>query len=223
MPLSREAIYNDLNGEEAKQILAQRFASLLDRVPWLQRHLTLPRVRMTLSVKFELFADQPTPEVQQIDDECVLRSESVSYPPPSPDPGRYIIGIDPRQESLNFPLPDPPPDLPSEVTDLMDEVDASPSGSPPGAVRMAHSLPVPTPHRGVQTVDIPVVEDLSRATAVPGVHIGHTESKTVARQDYGGPRLTGTGPAPDPVEPPIRNRDNRDGPTAGPNFRNFGR
>jgi hypothetical protein len=37
-------------------------------VPYFQRHITLPRVRMTLRVELQIWADQPSPETQYISD-----------------------------------------------------------------------------------------------------------------------------------------------------------
>ena len=62
MPLPAMLTFNELNGEEARTVLENRFEQVMRQVPYFQRHLTLPRVKMTLSVKLEIWADQPQPE-----------------------------------------------------------------------------------------------------------------------------------------------------------------
>ena len=62
MPLPAMLTYNELNGEEVKHVLENRFQEIIQAVPYFQKHLTLPRVRMTLQVKLEVYADQPSPE-----------------------------------------------------------------------------------------------------------------------------------------------------------------
>ncbi len=86
MSLPTGATFNELDGEEAKHVLMQRFRAKLDEVPWLQRHITLPRVRMSLLVQLELYADQPTPEVHAIEDEynLIVLQDQVNV---SPTPG----------------------------------------------------------------------------------------------------------------------------------------
>ena len=77
MPLPRTLVYNDLSGDEVKHILAERFATLLSEVPYLQKHLTLPRVKMHLNVVLEVWADQATPETKQIMDQVEIRGEAM--------------------------------------------------------------------------------------------------------------------------------------------------
>lgn len=55
MPLSTEQVYDELNGEEIKQILLTRVKDLLDSVPDFQRHLTLPRVIMSLKLHLDIY------------------------------------------------------------------------------------------------------------------------------------------------------------------------
>lgn len=68
MPLPAVLTFNELNGEEVKSVLENRFEQVMRQVPYFQRHITLPRVRMTLSVKLEIWADQPQPETLKIGD-----------------------------------------------------------------------------------------------------------------------------------------------------------
>ena len=62
MPLPAMLTYNELNGDEVKHILENRFQQVIQGVPYFKPHITLPRVRMTLNVKLEVWADQPHPE-----------------------------------------------------------------------------------------------------------------------------------------------------------------
>ena len=88
MSLPTGATFNELDGEEAKAVLLQRFKAKLDEVPYLQRHITLPRVKMSLLVQLSLYNDQPTPEVHEIADEfnLIVLSDTVNV---SPTPGGH--------------------------------------------------------------------------------------------------------------------------------------
>lgn len=88
MPLPTGATFNELDGEEAKHVLLERFRARLNEVPYLQRHITLPRVRMTMQVTLELYADQPTPERHEISDQynLVVLNDTVSA---APGPGGH--------------------------------------------------------------------------------------------------------------------------------------
>ena len=72
MPLPSTLTFNELNGEEVKQILESRCAQVLDGVPYFQKHITLPRVKMTFQVKLEIWADQPHPEQINIGDSLTV-------------------------------------------------------------------------------------------------------------------------------------------------------
>lgn len=76
MALPKTLVYNDLSGDEVKHILLERFAALLADVPYLQKHLTLPRVKMSLQVTLDCWADQATPERRSIEDQLEVRGES---------------------------------------------------------------------------------------------------------------------------------------------------
>lgn len=81
MPLPSGATFNELDGEEVKAILIARFRDKLDSIPYLQRHLTLPRVEMITLIQLKLWADQPTPEVHEISDSYTINV--------SPTPGGH--------------------------------------------------------------------------------------------------------------------------------------
>ena len=78
-----------------REILENRCQQIFQNVPYFQRHLTLPRVKMTLNVKLEIWADQPHPEQINIGDsltvvldqpvlEEVIHAESVDAAAPIP-------------------------------------------------------------------------------------------------------------------------------------------
>lgn len=69
-------MYNDLSGDEVKHILSDRFSNLLNEVPYLQKHITLPRVKMRLSIELVCWADQGAGENRTISDEVEVRTES---------------------------------------------------------------------------------------------------------------------------------------------------
>src|SRR5208282_6475830 len=76
MPRPSSVKYDELSGEEVKHILLERFKTILNGVPYLQRHLTLPRVRMSLNIMLEVYADQPTPEVLPIMDQFDILTDA---------------------------------------------------------------------------------------------------------------------------------------------------
>ena len=88
MPLASELVYNDLSGDEIKHILTERFMALLADVPYLQRHITMPRVRMELTITLSCWADQTNPDSQMIEDQVdvVTRSTKVDASPKGQHP-----------------------------------------------------------------------------------------------------------------------------------------
>lgn len=68
MPQPSVVTYNELNGEEVATVLENRFRQFLGAVPYFQKHLTMPRVRIALEVKLEVWADQPHPDVISLTD-----------------------------------------------------------------------------------------------------------------------------------------------------------
>src|SRR5204862_2877876 len=101
MQLPSSMVYNDLNGEEIKQVLKQRLASILDRVPFLQRHLTLPRVSMSLRVQLDQWADQPNPERLEIADSFVIENKISTAPTPDGHPPDQV------RDEHGLPIPTP--------------------------------------------------------------------------------------------------------------------
>ena len=95
MPLPTTMTFNELDGSEVAHVLENRFEQILKGVPYFQKHITLPRVRMTLQVKLEIWADQPNPETQTISDRFdvvhddpvladIIQAESVDSAAPGP-------------------------------------------------------------------------------------------------------------------------------------------
>lgn len=87
MPLSAEQIYNDLNGQEVKEILVQRLAQILDQIPYLQRHLTLPRVRMTMHIQLEVDGVPEHHRTRDINDQFTVK---LANPPLEYDTVDYV-------------------------------------------------------------------------------------------------------------------------------------
>lgn len=112
MPLPSEQIYNDLNGEECKEILVRRFLDLLTQSPYFMRHLTLPRVKMSLIVHLELWGCTP-PELD-ITDEVVIRTRDLQAEPELADEATLETEIDAfsnppdkLREEHGIPIPTP--------------------------------------------------------------------------------------------------------------------
>jgi hypothetical protein len=190
MPLAREAVFNELNGAEVKAILEQRVRQVLDQVPYLQKHLTLPRVRMRVTCELNCWADQAGSETHHISDDFTVRCENA------------------------------PSGAPDQVYSSEDVVDASPGPEreghrPPSAWRDEHGLPDAYPMRGaVATEDVflrpgenlpsqelPRLPEPEEPVRIPGLlvergtHAG-ARDKTFMTLDRGGPSLTGPSPAP---------------------------
>jgi hypothetical protein len=72
MPLPSMLTFNELDGSEVAHVLENRFGQILQAVPYFKKHITLPRVRMTLNVRLEIWADQPSPETLNIGDRLTI-------------------------------------------------------------------------------------------------------------------------------------------------------
>jgi hypothetical protein len=64
--------FNELDGMEVMEILQNRCRQIFEQIPQFKRHITLPRVKMTLNVKLEIWADQPHPETMNIGDSLTI-------------------------------------------------------------------------------------------------------------------------------------------------------
>jgi hypothetical protein len=164
MPRPNTLVYNDLTGDEIKHILQERFAALLNDVPYLQKHITIPRVKMILHVELQSWADQTQNESQFIQDTVEIRDETAILAKP-----------------------------PTSILVANDSVDASRKGDPPDKIREDHGLGIPTPKRGpVATEDtvegrrvaMPDGATVDRTGKVKGHLPG-----TVVEQDFGPGRL----------------------------------
>ena len=174
MALPKTLVYNDLTGEEVKHVLTERFISLLNDVPYLQRHITLPRVRMTLEVHLDCWAEQKHPERKTISDALEVRSE------------RAVVEIDTIAEAI----------------DTSAVIDASPKGEPPDKIRETYGLGVPTPIRGqIATEDFVEGRRIRMDNGAIVDRTGQVEdarpNATVVTQDFGPAReRTGRDTAP---------------------------
>lgn len=155
MPLSAEQVYNELNGEEVKEILFTRLADLLNRVPEFRRHLTLPRVRMTLSIHLDIVGRNP-PTLEYTDD-LVVRMRDAEYTPGEENSPDYA-----EPETIAHDL------TANVIADTTIE-----NGQPPDLIREEHGLPILEPQRGAFGIeDVPIVR--------PGVRYA-----AFIKQDYG--------------------------------------
>lgn len=187
MPLPSRLTYNDLNGEEIKAVLEERFAKLLAEVPYLQRHITLPRVRMTLKIELDAWADQPTPERQTITDIVEVLDETAEQRP-------LIL---------------------YSSAEMEDTVSAAPGrgGQVPDKIRADHGLVIPTPLRGPVAIEDTV--ENKRMTMFTGAVVDRTgtaaerQNATVVIQDFGVAGLARGQSNRNPVE--LGNRNSRDG------------
>lgn len=157
-PLSLESVFNELTGEECREILITRFSDILSRVPEFSRTLTLPRVKMNLTVRLEV--EGRTPPAFHINDEVTLL-------------------IRPTSPSLSGPATLHHNELDEEVDISADTLDRS--GTAPDQLRVEHGLPVSIPTRtpeGIQ--DVPTV--LEGQVYFRPELVGRTITVT---QDYG--------------------------------------
>lgn len=124
MPLPTTITFNELDGTEAAHVLKERFGQVLAQEPYLQRHITLPRVRMTLAVTLEMWVDQPYPEIKTITDSVMVNTSL------------------PSQEA------------PAAVLTAESVVSSAPipGGHPPDQIREEHGLAIPQPARGPREV-----------------------------------------------------------------------
>ncbi len=127
MPLPSEQIYNDLTGEECREILIRRFADLLSLNPDLRPNLTLSRVRLTLVVHVEVHGRTP-PSFDIVDELTISTSRNLHKP---------VLDI-PGSDHV-----DSTRTLASEINS--DSLD--PEGQPPDQIRIEHGLPTVQPTR----------------------------------------------------------------------------
>lgn len=114
--------YNELDGTEVAHVLQNRFQQVLLSVPYFQKHLTMPRVRVTLQVKLEFWADQPNPELVPLNDkfDVVVQREAG-------------IADTITAESVDCAAP-------------------IPGGHPPDQIREMHGLPISKPAYGAREI-----------------------------------------------------------------------
>jgi hypothetical protein len=76
MPMPSILTFNELDGLEVREILENRIEQIFNGIPQFQKHMTLPRVKMTLDVTLEIYADQPHPDTIQIGDRLTVVVET---------------------------------------------------------------------------------------------------------------------------------------------------
>lgn len=152
MPLPSMVTYNELDGTEVAGVLRNRFNDFLANVPYFQKHLTLPRVRISFQVKLEVWADQPQPDVIPLSD-------------------KFDVIIERENGPTNV--------LEAETTVSSAPV---PGGHPPDQIREMHGLPISQPVRGRREIggqviiaDQPML-DGREVEGMPGVKISRTGS-----------------------------------------------
>lgn len=152
MPLPSILTFNELNGEEVRQVIENRFRQFLDAVPYFQRHLTLPRVRIAIDMRLEQWADQPHPETVRLKD-----------------------GFD-----VVVPFEEAPDGV--VEAESVDAAAPIPGGHPPDQIREMHGLPVSRPGPGdratgshISTSDnYPNVLDGREVEDLPGLRVSRT-------------------------------------------------
>lgn len=219
MPLPREAVYNALNGAEVKSILEQRVAALLSTVPYFQRHLTLDRVRMTVTVELVVRADQAGAERHVITDDFAVRTGEATPYDLAADvrlSGRDVVdaappaGKPPGQIRDEYGLPDAVPtkgpiateDAQLRASDVPMPPDANFGRLPTEQEKMRAYREQEDARRAVETVE--TVEAPAAPVTLPGVMVERGRRQTSVTMDRGGPAIGSNHPAP-VVEPTLRN------------------
>lgn len=114
MPLPSILTYNELDGSEVAHVVGNRFAQFMQTVPYFQRHLTLPRVCVTVNIRLEIWADQPSPEAIPLSDNfevicnnpvLVETIEAEAIDSSAPGPGG--MPADQLRELHGLPIPQP--------------------------------------------------------------------------------------------------------------------
>lgn len=156
MPLPSMVTYNELDGTEVAGVLRNRFNDFLAGVPYFQKHLTLPRCRISFQIKLEVWADQPSPDVIPLGDNFEVIIES------SRGPTEVIT---------------------AESTDTSAPV---PGGHPPDQIREMHGLPITQPVRGNREIggqiaisDQPAQLEGREVEDMPGIRISRTGNGTI--------------------------------------------
>ena len=159
MPLPAVLTFNELDGEEVRAVLESRFEQIMKQVPYFQRHITLPRVRMTMTVKLEIWADQPQPETLNIGNTLTV----VYQPEPQPDDIFDARSVDSTAPTRG--------------------------GKPPDEIREMHGIPVSTPGPGPRNVgghiatsdswSEPLSLDGREVEGMPGLKISRTGNGTI--------------------------------------------
>lgn len=155
MPMPSMVTYNELDGTEIAGVLRNRFNDFLAGVPYFQKHLTMPRCRISFQIKLEVWADQPQPDVIPLGD-------------------KFEVVIERPHEPVDV--------IEAETSDSSAPI---PGGHPPDEIREMHGLPITQPMRGRKEIggqlviaDQPML-DGREVELTPGVKISRTGSGMV--------------------------------------------
>ena len=153
MPLPAMVTYNELDGTEVAHVLENRFQQAMQAVPYFRKHITLPRVRMPLQVKLEIWSDLPSPEVIPLSD-------------------RFDVVVERSEEPTEI--------ITAESVDSSAPI---PGGHPPDQIREMHGLPISQPARGPREVggQVAVADQVAalegrEVEGMPGLKISRTGS-----------------------------------------------
>jgi hypothetical protein len=150
--LPSQLTYNDLNGQEATDILADWFRQLVRSHPQFQPHLTLPMAKITLSIDIQVdmyiggtVPVSSPPETLDIRGGVTLDNRLSAAPAFDGARSRQASGLDATStlSGLFGPAGSGPVHL-SAVVNAAPE----PGGVPPDQIREQHGLPIPRPAYG---------------------------------------------------------------------------
>lgn len=139
MKLASQLTYNDLNGDEAVEVLCDWFHQLLKSDPLMQPHLTLPMAKITLNigVQIDMYVGGTVPVVSAPDRRDITGAVTLSNDlSGGAQPVMSATGVDRRMEHRE-----------SKLTTVVNAAPL-PGGEPPDKIREKHDLPIPRPSYG---------------------------------------------------------------------------
>lgn len=158
MKLSAEQVYDELNGEEVKAVLLERVRVMLDSVPDFQRHLTVPRVRMLLNVRLQIYGRRvPLPDLetdltvttrQPVEDLELARDleaeDQVNADTGAPVPGTPFDGTGDPPDQVREENGLPVMDIVKTKVGTFQRPAPPPAAPPPPAPTSVNGVPLPT-------------------------------------------------------------------------------
>jgi hypothetical protein len=149
--MPRILTFNELNGEEVAQVIKDQIALMVANIPYLQRHLTLPRVRIATQIKLEIWADLASPQELIINDKYEVVENS-----PAAFQSLRAEMVEAEMSESSAPIP---------------------GGYPPDRIRAIHGMPLSRPGPGereggghLYTADRPELEQETESRH-PGLKI----------------------------------------------------